>query len=119
MPMAFKIRRSPSTPRDRSMARRTRDLSAACGTRNRERSGCSTRRSANMTRTMARSIRTRFSSLATRARTSAADSSQPGPVVAAGRARASHPAAVERGTPSPVAIVMSPESWTSLMRRWS
>jgi hypothetical protein len=118
-PLAFMIRRRPSTPRERSMATRSRLLSLPFGTRRRVRSGCSTRRSANMTRTMARRSRTRFSSLAIRALRSAPDSSNLGAVVTAGPARRSQPAAVDRETPSPVAMVMSPVSWTSCTRRWS
>ena len=52
-------------------------------------------------------------------RTLGSDDSTSGTLITAGRARRIHPAAVDLGTPTRVAMDMSPESWTSWMRRWS
>jgi len=116
---SLRTRAKPSTPRDRSMARRSRDLSAARGIRSRVRSGWRTWISARRMRSMASSRRSRRSSLTTRTR-SATSSASAAVVVTMGRAsRRTQPDAVERGIPCRVARPTSPVSWTSRTRRWS
>ena len=61
----------------------------------------------------------RCSSRTTRTRSSVADASAVTAVTTSRGERRVHPAAVERGTPSLVAMLVSPVSWTSWISRWS
>lgn len=93
-------------PRPRRRARRR------VTTRRRVKSGCTMRSTASRTRRRAWQRQSRASVRARRARMSAQDVSHVEPVVTSRLARCSQPAAVDRGTPTPVAMVMSPVSCT-------
>ena len=108
-PRTERTRRSPRTSRVRSTARSSRVLSSS-PTRSLERSGLSVRSRAKSTRRTAAWRLHRRSRRATRARRTAAVSSPVAAALTARGERRSHPAAVDLGTPSLVAMLVSPVS---------